>query len=60
MRTTYTVVTMEVPSHFYELVRKRLLDSGYDVAVDDRTRTLDLTGIALTPEPEEDQPTNAD
>lgn len=43
---TYTVVTMEVPAEFYDLVYAKLKAAGYDHAIDDDK--LDMTHIALT------------
>lgn len=48
IRSTYTVVELEVPAEFYALVRDRLLAAGYTHAIDDDERTLDMRGIALT------------
>jgi len=47
IRQTHTYVTMDVPVEFYNYVRKRLLDAGYDHAVNDEQHELDMHGIAL-------------
>jgi hypothetical protein len=47
---TYTVVTMEVPPEFYDMVRQKLKDAGYDHAIDDKEGILDMTHIALVRE----------
>ena len=48
LRQTHTYVTMAVPPEVYELVRRNLLDAGYEHAVDDKQGELDMHGIALT------------
>jgi hypothetical protein len=50
IRQTHSYVTMAVPSEVYELVRQKLLDAGYEHAVDDKEGELDMHGIALTKE----------
>lgn len=45
---TYTLAGMEVPKFVHALIRKLLLDAGYDHAVDDREGVLDMTHIGLT------------
>ncbi len=47
---THTYVTMDVPPEVYALVRQKLLDAGYEHAVDDEQHQLDMRGIALTAE----------
>jgi hypothetical protein len=41
---------MDVPAELYDLVRQKLLDAGYDHAVDDQAGELDMHGIALAKE----------
>lgn len=50
---THTFVTIEVPPECYYLVRSKLLAAGYDHAVDDKNRELDMHGLALTIEASE-------
>lgn len=50
LRTTHTFVLLDVPYEMYNLVREKLIAAGYDHAVDDTEKTLDMHGIALTPE----------
>lgn len=45
---TYTLAGMEVPKFVHALIRKLLLEAGYDHAVDDREGVLDMTHIGLT------------
>lgn len=49
VRQTHTYVTMDVPAELRALVRQKLLDAGYDHAVDDKAGELDMHGIALVP-----------
>jgi hypothetical protein len=52
MRTTRTFVLMELTPGAYTEIRQRLIDAGYEHAIDDRTQRLDLHGIGVTPFPE--------
>ncbi len=47
---TRTYATMDVPPEVYALVRQKLLDAGYEHAVDDEQHQLDMHGIVLTAE----------
>lgn len=49
LRSTHTVVLLEVPAEAYEFIRAQLLAAGYQHAVDDNARQVDMTGIAITP-----------
>lgn len=55
IRSTHTYVTMEVPPELYYLVRQKLLAAGYDHAVNDEARELDMHGLALTIESPDDK-----
>lgn len=50
IRATHTFALVDVPPEFYALVRQKLLDAGYDHAVDDKEGTLDMHGLALVKE----------
>jgi uncharacterized membrane protein len=45
MTSTYTLATMEVPKVFFDFVRSKLKDAGYDHAIDGDL--LDMTHIGL-------------
>lgn len=49
LRATRTFAILEVPDDFYELVRKRLVEAGYDHALvnENDAECLDMHGIAL-------------
>jgi hypothetical protein len=54
---TYTYVLLEVPKVFYDQVRTKLVDAGYNQAVHDETEygeCLDMHGIALVAQADED------
>jgi hypothetical protein len=51
LRSTHSYVTMDVPPEFYDLVHQKLLDAGYDHAVNDKEGELDMHGIALVKQP---------
>ena len=44
----HTLASLQVHPRIYGQIRKQLLDAGYDHAVDDMKKELDMTGIALT------------
>lgn len=44
---TYTVATMPVPLELFSVVRQKLIDAGYQHAVDDADGVLDMTHIGL-------------
>ena len=44
---THTYALMDVSPEIYYEIRARLLSAGYDHAVDDKERRLDMEGIAL-------------
>lgn len=50
LRQTHTFVTLEVQPEFFAEVAANLKDAGYDHVFDDDGMTIDMAGIALTPE----------
>jgi hypothetical protein len=48
MRTTYTMVKLEVSKQTYEEIEKKLKDAGYDRAFVEEG--IDMHGICLAPE----------
>lgn len=44
---TYTVVDLEVSEEIYNTIREKLLAAGYNSAVDEVNRRIDMNGIAL-------------
>jgi len=48
---TRTYAHLNVPSEFFEYVKKRLIEAGYGHAILDDGDTLDMHGIALVTEP---------
>lgn len=50
LRQTHTFALLAVPSELYDLVRTKLVDAGYEEQVNDDDKTIDMHGLALTPE----------
>lgn len=57
MRQTHTYVTLDIPREFFELVRQRMDDAGYDHLLikeaDGKVVRIDMHGIALVLQPQE-------
>lgn len=48
---SYTVAKLEVSPVAFDEIKKKLLDAGYEQAVKRGGTLIDMTGIALEPEP---------
>ena len=48
--STYTTAKLELPSEMYEYIREKLLEAGYEHAVDDKENRVDMTHIHVSPE----------
>ncbi len=57
MRSTHTLAVMHLPADVVELIRGKLASAGYDHAIDEHDGLqLDMTGIAIAPDDEDDAP----
>lgn len=57
MRSTHTLAVMHLPADVVELIRGKLAAAGYDHAIDEHDGLqLDMTGIAIAPDDEDDEP----
>lgn len=51
LRQTHTYVELSVPKEVFEYVWIKLDEAGYQHALDEKEKAIDMQGLALVPEP---------